>query len=267
MGKSIKLDSVSYTESTTGKKKFVPFEQFDIATIRTEVNNHIDNHNTLRPIFKQMPDDLKFKFYYEFLFNAEMMICNWRGLPTYQFGQYPFMIKECEGYDKYKPILDDDTLLHTNTMIREYDEHKIDWHTYLRRRKEYLEVNLYLTFPFGIGNNEPKTTQQMVSDLLDKCKTNFNYELTSEEDALTKRSNYAVYSSRWITKQLRSLQKSLDIDTHFERFEKSMTNRPQPIRNLCSIFNRQLDYLNINNDDEVRVKNLQLRREFIEQNS
>ena len=71
MGKSIKLDSVSYTESTTGKKKFVPFEQFDIATIRTEVNNHIDNHNTLRPIFKQMPDDLKFKFYYEFLFNKK----------------------------------------------------------------------------------------------------------------------------------------------------------------------------------------------------
>ena len=35
------------------------------------------------------------------------MICNWRGLPTYQFGQYHYD-KECEGYDKYKP--EDDTL-------------------------------------------------------------------------------------------------------------------------------------------------------------
>ena len=252
----LNVDEITFT-SYTGKKERVPFEFFDIGTIRTEVSNHLTNHNSCINAFKQMPDHLKWKFYYDYLFNAEMQICNWKGLKDAFFQQYPLHIQECEGYDDYRPILSDEVLLAIHNITKEYDNHKITFQEYLERRKEHLQN--YFPKEWKSDIQKKKITQSEVNEMLNRCKQNHNYELTSDELDMFNATNWSMYSTRWISRQLNSLTK-LDVDTHFNRFELSCIKKPQPIRNLCATFNRQLDTHNINaDDDDLRVQNLEVR--------
>ena len=72
-------DNFKFT-SYTGKSEVVPFDLFNLDTIRQEVQAHITKHTSRRKALEVLPDEDKFDYYYDKLFNSEKMISNWFGL-------------------------------------------------------------------------------------------------------------------------------------------------------------------------------------------
>jgi len=257
-------DSFSYT-SYSGKKETQSFELFDLDIVRMEVQGHITRHTAKYKALEVLPDEYKFDFYYEHLFECEKMICNWKGLNEAFFGLYPLDITEVKNWEDYQPILSDDIILKTNDLILKYDKGEITFNQIHLYQKEYIKDNFPLEW---LSKEEIKTTQEEVFALFDKCLKNHSYQLTPQELDMFHSVNMPVQSSRWLINKLRSGKSKFDIDTYFNQFEITLQNNPQPIYKLCAPFNHQLSMNNIaeielSDSGEVvntrRVKNLESR--------
>ena len=71
-----------------------------------------------------------------------------------------------------------------------------------------------------------------------------------DEVAYGSNKEYAKKVSRWLDKKFKQFR--IDKDTHFNRFEISLRNNPQPTHALANGFNPQLHTLPTDNDIERR---------------
>ena len=253
-------DNFKFT-SYTGKSEVVPFDLFNLDTIRQEVQAHITKHTSRRKALEVLPDEDKFDYYYDKLFNSEKMISNWFGLNDAFFGQYPLELTEIPNWKEYKPILSNMVLHKTNEMIYPYDEGKITFRQFLEIQKEYLKEN----FPIDwISQKEVKSSQDEVNKLFDRCLQNFKYKPSPQELELFKSANMNTQSSRWLMRKMKGANRKFDLDEYFNRFEITLQNNPQPIYKLCSPFNSALSHNNFDYETDAdesnqRVKNLEHR--------
>ena len=238
-------DKISFT-SYTGEKEMKDWNLFDLDDVRFQVRNRIITHNAYTYALNELPVNEKFDSWYTNMYNHEKMICNYSYLGD-DFPQYEFDIKEIDVHKLYRPVYKDEHLLKTNSFIYPYDEGIISLKEYNDTCYHYLKDN----FP-----DEYKTQAQIVSelsqsqvdDMLDRCLQNFNYPLTMDEVAYGSNKEYAKKVSRWLDKKFKQFR--IDKDTHFNRFEISLRNNPQPTHALANGFNPQLHTLPTDNDIE-----------------
>lgn len=253
-------DNFHYT-SYTGESKEVPFDLFNLDKIRHEVYAHITRHTSRRKALEVLPDEDKFDYYYNNLFDSEKMIHNWFGLNDAFFGLYPLELTEISNWKEYRPILPDKVLHKTNQMIYPYDEGIISFRQFVEIQKAYLKEN----FPIDwIKQKEIKSTQAEVNHLFDECLLNFKYKPSPQELDLFKSDNMNNQSTRWLMRKMKGASRRFDLNDYFNRFEITLQNNPQPIYKLCAPFNSALSHNNFDpkydkDEGNQRVKNLEHR--------
>ena len=254
MSVKTKVDLIAFTDSN-GKKQKKKFELFNSELIRHNVKEWLVLHNAIRNSLDLLTEQQKFNYYRNNLYVPEKMIANWSHVQE----DYPFVkfdITEIDEHKDYNPVLPTNILLETNQMS-DYDELGITW----KQAQIYIDEYLLHNFPkkTDVIEIQQDLTQDQVSELLDKCLSNINYNPTPQENLYSGSSKYPVYSSRWAERKIKEKKKTKD--ELFNQFEILVMNNAQPTYKLCAFLNPQLHLQPTNidfndKDEQTRGKSL-----------